>query len=183
MNDRDLCETPVSREKIFDGQILNVEKWTVTLPNGERAYREIVLHRGASAVVPVDREGNTYLVRQYRAPLGEILTEIPAGKLDYIGEDYLEAAKRELREETGFKAEKWTELTKMVTTPGFTNETIAIYLAEDLTKGETDLDEDEFIALEKLPLKEAIAKVKSGELRDGKTIVGLLLAERAIAGE
>ena len=183
MKDSELRETPLTREKIFEGQILNVEKWTVALPNGETAGREIVLHRGASAIVPVDEEGNVYLVRQYRAPLGEILTEIPAGKLDYAGEDFLKAAKRELKEETGFTAEKWTELTRLVTTPGFTNETIAVYLAQGLTRGETDLDEDEFIEPVKLPLNEAIRQVKSGALRDGKTIVGLLLAERALAGE
>lgn len=183
MNDEQLREKVISKEQLFEGSILNVQKWTVTLPNGESAGREVVLHRGASAIVPVDEEGNTYLVRQYRAPLGEILREIPAGKLDYIGEDTLEAAKREFREETGFTAEKWTLLTKLITTPGFTNETIAIYLAEELTKGENDLDEDEFIDLEKIPLREALSQVYSGALRDGKTIVGLLLAERARTGE
>lgn len=183
MNDEQLREEVLSKEQVFDGQILNVQKWTVRLPNGEKGSRELILHRGASAIVPVDEEGNVYLVRQFRAPLNEILTEIPAGKLDYIGEDSLEAAKRELREETGFTAEKWTLLTKMVTTPGFTNEAIAIYLAEGLTKGETDPDDDEFIELEKLPLREAIAQICSGALRDSKTIVGLLLADRARTGE
>ncbi len=183
MKEEQLRETVLSKEQVYGGRIMDVQKWTVALPNGKEAFREIVLHKGASAVVPVDSEGNTYLVRQYRTPLSEVLTEIPAGKLDYIGEDYLEAAKRELKEETGFTAEKWTLLTKMVTTPGFTNETIAVYLAEGLSKGETDLDDDEFIELEKLPLKEAVAQIRSGALKDGKTVVGLLLAERVLTGE
>ena len=183
MNDEQLRETVLTKEQVFDGRIMNVQKWTVRLPDGNEAGREIVLHKGASAVVPVDSEGNTYLVRQYRTPIDEVLTEIPAGKLDYIGEDFLAAAKRELREETGFTAEKWTLLTKMVTTPGFTNELIAIYMAEGLSKGETDMDDDEFIELQKLPLDKAVQMVKSGELKDSKTIAGLLLASLARTGE
>ena len=183
MNEERLRETVIAREQVFPGKIIDVQKWTVTLPNGEKGEREIVLHRGASAIVPVDGEGNTYLVRQYRAAIGEVLSEIPAGKLDYAGEDYLDAAKRELREETGFTAEKWTLLTKLITTPGFSSEVIAVYLAEGLVKGETDFDEDEFIDMEKLSLREAVEKVKRGELRDGKTVAGLLLAAEKCAGE
>ncbi len=183
MNDEQLRETVISKQPIFDGHIMNVQKWTVTLPDGGRAFREIVLHKGASAVVPVDDEGNVYFVRQYRTPVGERLTEIPAGKLDYIGEDHLEAAKRELKEETGFTAESWTLLSDMVTTPGFTNEAISVYLARGLTKGETKLDEDEFVDLVKMPLAEAIEMIKDGRIRDSKTIVGLLLARLTMAGE
>ncbi|MBQ3669241.1 MAG: NUDIX hydrolase [Clostridia bacterium] len=180
MNDEALREVVTSRKSIYDGHILKLQKWTVTLPGGGSAYREIVLHKGASAVVPVDEEGNVYLVRQYRTPLDEVLTEIPAGKLDYAGEEYLSAAKRELKEETGFTAESWTHLTTMRTTPGFTNETIAIYLARGLTQGETHPDDDEFIETEKLPLSKAIDMIHSGEINDSKTIAGLLLAAEAI---
>ncbi len=183
VKDEELREEVISRQQIFDGRIMDVQKWTVRLPNGGEAFREIVLHKGASAVVPVDGEGNTYLVRQYRTPIDRILTEIPAGKLDYIGEDRLEAAKRELKEETGFSAENWTHLTDMVTTPGFTNELISVYLARGLTKGQTHMDEDEFIDLVKLPLDEAVEMVKRGEITDGKSIVGLMLAQAAIKGE
>ena len=177
MNDKELTEVVTGRETIFEGKVLHVEKWAVTCPNGAPSFREVALHRGASAVVPVDEDGNVYLVRQYRVAPGKVLTEIPAGKLDYTGEDRLEAAKRELREETGFTADTWIHLTDLLTTPGFTNELISIYLAEGLKKGETDFDEDEVIDLVKMPMTEAIALVRSGELNDSKTAVGLLLSE------
>jgi len=178
-----LRETKLSSEQIFSGRIMNVQRWTVSLPDGSTSYREIVVHKGAAAVVPVDDEGNVYLVRQFRSPFEACMTEIPAGKLDYVGEDRLEAAKRELREETGFTAGKWVHLTDMATTPGFTNELIGIYLATCLTSGETDLDDDEFLNLIKMPLKDAIAMVYSGEINDSKTIAGLLMAETKLNGE
>lgn len=177
MNDKELIEVVTGREKVFEGRILNVEKWSVTCPDGKPAFREVALHRGASAVVPVDEEGNVYLVRQFRVAPGKVLTEIPAGKLDYAGEDRLEAAVRELREETGFTAEEWIHLTDLLTTPGFTNELISIYLARGLKKGETEFDEDEFIEPVKMPLTDACDLVRGGELNDSKTAVGLLLAE------
>ena len=177
MNDNELTEVVTGREKIFEGKVLNVEKWAVTCPNGMPSFREVALHRGASAVVPVDEDGNVYLVRQFRVAPGKVLTEIPAGKLDYAGEDRLEAAKRELREETGFTAGTWVHLTDLLTTPGFTNELISIYLAKDLKKGETDFDEDEVIDLEKMPLTAACDLVRSGVLNDSKTAIGLLLSE------
>ena len=180
MDDSRLTEVITDKEQIFNGFILDVQKWNVTLPDGKPAFREIVLHRGASAIVPVDDEGNVYLVRQYRTPIQKIQSEIPAGKLDYIGEDRFEAAQRELREETGFTAKSWLHLTDMATTPGFCSEVISIYLARGLSMGDTDFDDDEFIDLEKLPLFKAVEMVKSGALSDSKTICGLLLADSAI---
>ena len=100
-----LRETPVSRERIFDGKVIDVEKWTVRLPDGALAPREIVLHRGAAAVVAVDDAGFVTLVRQHRVAVGEVTLEIPAGKLDAPGEDPLVCAKRELEEETGLRAQ------------------------------------------------------------------------------
>ena len=179
----ELRETVVSKEKIFEGRILDVQKWTVSLPGGNEAFREVVLHRGASAVVPVDEDKNVYLVTQYRAPIGDLLTEIPAGKLDYAGEDRLQAAKRELREETGFTADKWTHLTDLYTTPGFSSEMISVYLAQGLKNGETDFDDDEFIDVKKLPLAEAVRMARAGEIRDGKTVAGLLLADHIVNGD
>ena len=176
MDENALIERVTGKEQIYKGHILDVQKWTVTLPNGGTAYREVDLHRGAVAVVAVDSEKNVYLVRQYRVAVGKLLDEIPAGKLDYIGEDRLSAAQRELKEETGFTAGKWTKLTDIYTTPGFTNELITIYLAEDLTGGDTDFDEDEFLDLIKLPFAEAVKNAACGVYEDSKTIAGLLIA-------
>lgn len=183
MEDEHLIETLTTKEPIYNGRIIDLQCWRVTLPNGAPALREVVVHRGASAIVPVDADGNTYLVRQYRAPVGCVLTEIPAGKLDCAGEDRLEAAKRELREETGFTAGRWTHLVDLKTTPGFATEIISVYLARDLTRGETDFDDDEFIDLVKLPLCEAANMAYSGELTDAKTVAGLLLAKKRVDGE
>ncbi len=183
MNEDMLREIIGQKEQIYKGAILDVQKWTVTLANGNEASREIVLHRGASAIVPVDRDGNIYLVRQYRTPFDKIMLEIPAGKLDYWGEDRFECAKRELREETGFSAGKWTHLMDMATTPGFCSELISLYLAEELAIGETDFDDDEFLDLVKMPFAEAVAMIKRGEITDGKTALAILMAEKHLSSE
>lgn len=138
------------------------------------------MHIGAAAVIPVDSDGNVYLVRQFRAPLEKVTLEIPAGKLDFKGEDRFECAKRELREETGYAAGKWTHLTDLATTPGFCDEIIGIYLAQDLIPGETDPDDDEFLNVVKMPLSEAVDLAMRGEVPDSKTICGLLMADKLI---
>ena len=112
-----------------------------------------------------------------------MLTEVPAGKLDSAGEDHLVAAKRELHEETGFTAKKWTHLVDLATTPGFCTETISLYLAEGLTRGETDFDDDEFLDLVRMPLNEAVRTALTGGFEDAKTIAALLLAAHARKGE
>ena len=117
--DERILETIVGRERVFDGIILHIDHLTAKLPNGKLAKREVAMHVGASAVLPVDDDGYTYLVRQYRAPIEQVLLEIPAGKLDSVDEDRLLAAKRELHEETGLEAGAWTHLADIFTTPGF----------------------------------------------------------------
>ena len=180
MDDMNLREIPFEKETIFDGKILRVEKWQVTCPNGQAAPREIVVHKGAAAVVPVYEDGTTLLVRQHRVSVDRVTLEIPAGKLDSWGEDPYDCAVRELEEETGLKAERFTLLTSVLTTPGFCTEKIAIYLAQGLTQGETHPDEDEFLGLVRMPLDEAIELVMRGDIRDGKTICGLLMAKEVI---
>ena len=135
-DDHSILEKNVSRERVFDGIILHIDHFTNELPNGKLAKREVALHVGASAGLPGDDEGMVYLVRQFRAPIEQVLLEIPAGKLDHVNEDRLLAAKRELHEETGLSAKTWDHLADIVTTPGFSNEKISLYLARDLERGE-----------------------------------------------
>ena len=183
MDENSIREIPFSSETIYDGKILHVERWQVTCPNGKAAAREIVVHKGAAAVVPVYADGTTLLVRQHRVAVDRVTLEIPAGKLDSVGEDPHDCAVRELEEETGLRAGRMTLLTSLLTTPGFCTEKIAIYLAQGLSQGETHPDEDEFLGLVRLPLEEAVAMVMRGEIRDGKTICGLLMAKEALAAQ
>ena len=180
MREQEVREVVTGRVRRFDGALIDVEHWQVRLPNGQPALREVVLHRGAAAVVPVDDRGWVALVRQHRVAVDELTLEIPAGKLDEAGEDPLACARRELREETGLCAAHWQHLTTLQTTPGFCTERIAVYLATGLTQGESQPDEDEFVRVERMPLAEAVARVMRGELADAKTVAGLLMAERLL---
>ena len=176
MDDSRLREIPFHKETIYEGSILHVEKWQVTCPNGHSAPREIVVHKGAAAVVPVYEDGTTLLVRQHRVSVDRVTLEIPAGKLDRADEDPLDCAVRELEEETGLTAERMTLLTSVLTTPGFCTEKIGLYLATGLSQHEDHPDEDEFLRVARIPLKEAVQRVMSGEFQDAKTALGLLMA-------
>ena len=180
--DARITEKNISSERVFDGIILHIDHLTNELSNGTLHKREVARHVGASAVVPVDADGTVWLVKQFRSPIDRILLEIPAGKLDYKGEDRLEAAKRELSEETGLTAGKWTHLTDIVTTPGFSDELISLYLARELSAGESHPDDDEFLNLVKVPLAELVAMIARVEVTDAKTICAVLLADRAVNG-
>ena len=181
-NSRDIqiMEKNVARERKFDGIILHIDHLTNELPNGKLAKREVAVHVGAAAVLPIDDEGNVYLVRQFRAPIDQILLEIPAGKLDHVNEDRFLAAKRELEEETGLTANNWLHLCDTFTTAGFSNEKISLYLARDLVFGESRPDEDEFLNVVKIPFEEAFSMVMKGEIRDAKTQITLLMAKNII---
>lgn len=179
MNEQNLVETYQDGKVVFEGKIIRLEHWTVTLPNGTPALREVACHPGASAVAALDDEGNIILVRQYRTPVGRLTLEIPAGKFDHPGEDPLLCAQRELSEETGFTADSWQKLTVLETTPGFCNERIHIYLAKGLKQGETHPDEDEFVATTRMPLSQAVAMVMDGTLRDGKTALAIMMTAAA----
>ena len=179
-DDASIMEKNISRKRVFEGIILNIDHVMNELPNGRHAAREIAVHVGASAVLPVDDEGNVYLVRQFRAPIDQVLLEIPAGKLDHVNEDRLLAAKRELKEETGLDADNWLHLCDTFTTPGFSNEKISLYLARDLKAGESRPDEDEFLNLIKMPFEEAFEMVMRGEIRDAKTQIAISMAKHLI---
>lgn len=172
----DLTEKTLSSEKIFDGKILHIRRDTALLPNGQEAVREVVDHPGGVCVVALDDENRVLLVRQFRYPYMQLLREIPAGKLEY-GEDPREAAIRELREETGATAGKFQSLGELYPSPGYCGEIIRMYLARDLRFGETHLDEDEFLNLERIPFGTLVEQVLSGEIKDAKTIAAALKAK------
>jgi ADP-ribose pyrophosphatase len=168
-------EKTILAESVYAGSIIHVEKLTVELPNGKTATRDIVRHKGASAVVPVTGEGEFLLVRQYRKPNEMISVEIPAGKLD-AGEEPGTCAIRELEEETGYRAGSMEKLFSMQSTPGFSDEIIHVFLAADLSRGVPNPDEDEFITAFPVSFHDALAMIRDGRITDGKTIAGLYAA-------
>ena len=169
-----LEEKYIKREEIFEGKILHLVKDTVALPDGGTAFREICLHLGGVCVLPLLDDGRVLIERQYRYAHGRVFVEIPAGKLNYAGEDPLEAGKRELREETGAVASSYTFLGEIATTPALINETIYVYLAEGLSFGERELDDGEFLEVEAVPFRELYGRVISGEIKDAKTQIAVL---------
>lgn len=175
-NNEALLENPIASERVYEGKMINIRRDTVILPNGKTAIREVVEHPGAVAIVPIFADGKVILVRQFRHPVGQLLLEIPAGKLDK-GEDPDDCARRELAEETGFAAANLKRLASIVTTPGFTNEIIHIYIATGLTPTMQQPDEDEFLAVEQYDRDQIRDLITAGQLVDAKTILGLLLTE------
>jgi ADP-ribose pyrophosphatase len=150
---------------------------TVLLPDGSTAEREIVGTPGAVVILPLTDAGEVRMVRQYRSAIGEFLLELPAGTLE-PDEKPEQAAPRELAEETGDRAARWQWLAGFFTVPGVCDEYIHLYLAADLTPGPPNQEADEFIEVVTIPLEEALRMVKEGEIRDAKTIIGLLMAAR-----
>lgn len=171
-----LTEKQLSSENVFKGVLLDVYSDDVLLPNGNKGKREYIKHVGAACVVPVDNEGNVIIERQFRYAFNEILTEIPAGKLDSKQEPHLEAALRELKEETGYVPEEMIYLGEFYPACAYSDEIIHMYLATGLKKGERHLDEDEFVVVEKKPLKELFEEVMNGNIKDGKTQTAILKA-------
>ena len=174
-------EKEVSSRLIYDGNILHVYRDEITLPDGKPAYREYNRHIGAVCVIPITDKGEVICVRQYRYPVAEVLLEIPAGKLDYQGEDPEGAVRRELREETGAVCDRLTYLGKFLGSPAILDECIHMYMAEELTFGDTDPDEDEFIETVRIPLDELVDMVMRGEVPDAKTQVAALRAQKLLS--
>jgi ADP-ribose pyrophosphatase len=169
-----LEERMVSSQTIFEGHLIKVTLDEAELPNGKLAGREVVYHPGGVTVLALGEDGTVPLVRQYRYPIQRLLLELPAGKLDKDAEDQLEAAKRELSEETGLEAEEWTYLGNMLFSPGFCTEKIHMYLARQLKKGSQHLDEDEFLNVETMTFDELFAQVMDGTITDAKTVAATL---------
>ena len=175
-HDADLHEEIIDSEIAWRGRIFDVERLNVRLPNGHTSMRDVVRHCGAAAVVALTENGKIALVRQYRTALDRVTVEIPAGKLD-PGEDPLECAKRELKEETGLVAGRIAYLTTIATSCGFSDELINIYLATQLSFEGANPDDDEFLNVDLVPVNELVDAVLDGKIEDAKTVVGALACD------
>jgi ADP-ribose pyrophosphatase len=177
MSDEKLIERTVSSELLFDGKVVHLYLDNISLPDGKPATREYCRHIGAVCVIPITDNGEVICVRQYRYPFAEVLLEIPAGKLDSPDEDMLEAAKRELREETGYNAETYTYIGTLYPSPAILSEKIGMYVATGLHKGEQELDEDEFLDVVKVPFDEVVDMIMENKIPDAKTQTAVLKAK------
>lgn len=165
----ELLESKVGGERLFSGAVFDLEVDRVKLPNGRIATRELIRHKGAVAIVPLFPDGTVAVEAQFRYAVGRIMIEIPAGKLDAPDEDRESAALRELREETGLIAGKLTCLGDYFGSPAIVDERITLYLATELSEGERDLDDDEFLSVKRIPLDKLSDAILAGEITDGKT--------------
>ncbi|ARK29487.1 NUDIX hydrolase [Halalkalibacter krulwichiae] len=164
-----LIEKTIKTTDVFKGRVIDLQVEEVELPNGKTSTREVIKHPGAVAVIPVTREGKLVLVRQYRKALNKVIVEIPAGKLEQ-GENPLDCAKRELEEETGYNTNQLHFLLSFYTSPGFADEIIYLYLAEELGEGTSQTDEDEFLDVLEVTLDEAEKMIKQEIIHDAKTV-------------
>ncbi len=178
----ELTEKQLASTNVFDGVLLHVYRDEVTLPDGRTSIREYIKHPGAAVMVPILENGDIVMERQYRYPLGRELVELPAGKIDH-GEDPIESARRELLEETGYEGDWFTKVGILHPCIGYSDEVIHIYIVEGLTFHQEQQDKDEFIETFTLPFNEALDAVKTGEITDAKSMVGILWAEKYVSGE
>lgn len=183
---RDLPEPGrISEEVVHDGRIVRLSLDRVRFPDGSQGTLEMIRHRGASAILPLlghpnEEDPDVLLLRQYRYAADGFIYEVPAGVRDPSDSSWRECASRELTEETGFRARHLREISRIYTTPGFTDEVIHLFVAWGLTPGEAEGDADEFIEVVSLPLSRAVAMVEGGEIVDGKSVCTLLLAHRLL---
>ena len=177
-----LTEKTLTSTLLYDGRVVHLYRDTVRLPNGHETIREVIRHVGAVCVLPLVDDGNVLVERQFRYPHARVLLEIPAGKLDSKAEDRLDAAKRELYEESCFFFFNYTEIWEIYTTPAFVDEVIEMYLAEDLHTEDDGqhLDEDEFLTVEKIHIDTLCEMVMRGEITDAKTQLAVLKVKRLL---
>ena len=175
--DQHLREEKISGEDVYGGIFLNMKRDQVRLPDGETAVREYLTHPGAVAILAILDDGRVLLERQYRYPIAKACIEIPAGKLE-VGEDALLCAKRELEEETGYSAKKWSYIRRIHPVISYSTEFIDIYLAEGLSPGNSHLDAEEFLDVFAAPLEQLIEWVERGEISDVKTTIAVYWLDR-----
>lgn len=170
-----------SSKTVYQGPLFHVDKEEIEEPGAGVVVRDIVRHGGSVVILAIDdakkKDPLVVLERQYRHAAGQFLYEVPAGKID-PNEDRLAAAKRELQEETGFRAKKWTKLVRYYASPGFLAEWMQVFLAEGLTPGETSLDEDERVEVMLVPFSELLRLIDMGEIHDGKTLIASMYYAR-----
>lgn len=175
-----MTERVLRTTRVYDGRVVSLRVDEVALPSGRTGIREIVEHRGAVAVVALAEDGDVFLVRQYRTPAGTELLEIPAGTLE-PGEAVDAALDRELGEEIGLRARRYEPLLAFYPSPGFLTETVHLFLATDLLPHRLEAEEEDLTVI-RLPLAQAVRAIASGEIRDAKSIIGLLLAAQRHPG-
>ena len=172
----DMTEKTLTTQEVYHGRIIRVRRDEVLLPNGHTSVREVVEHPGGVGILALEEDGSVLLVRQYRYAVGRHLWEIPAGKREK-GEEPFVTAQRELAEEVGATAAKWTDLGQIIASPGCYAEVLYLYLAEGLTFGAQHLDQDEFLQVQFVPFAEVVEQCMRGELQDGKTVTAVLKAK------
>lgn len=177
--DPHLVETRVEGEVVFKGKLLDVRRDTVRLPDGQLATREYIVHPGAVLIVPVLADGRLVMLRQFRYPVGQVLIEFPAGKLD-PGETALATGQRELREEAGYTAARWESLGRIHSVVGYSTEAIEFFVAEDLSHVGAALDDGEFLEVGAMSVDEMLSALDRGEITDAKTVAALLLYARRL---
>lgn len=172
----EFTEKTLNSQMVYDGRIVKVYKDDVELADGHKSFREVVRHSGGVVIIAFKDENTILLVKQYRYPIAKTVLELPAGKLEK-GEDPFEAAKRELEEETGYCANKWTDLGYINTSPGFSDERLYLYLAHDLEFTQCHPDEGEIIQANEYKYEDVLEMINNGEINDAKTICGIMRAD------
>jgi len=167
----------IKSETLVQGRTFKLRRDTLKTPDGKETKFEIVEHHGSVVIVPVDNQGNMWFVRQYRHAAGMDMLELPAGTRDSADEPYEECAAREIREETGMEADKLERIGEFYLAPGYSTEFMGVFLATDLKHNPLDPDADEFLSIEKMPVKDAIAMAERGEMPDAKSLAALFMAK------